>query len=190
MVSANGTHHTDEGSKSMKKLIGAILGFVLLAGCGASTGTQSTTEPAASGPAASATATTGETPAEGSNEEPASDRKYAVTIDGARVTKDYEGKSALIVNFTFTNNSEDAANFMFAVRAKAFQDGIELESAMLIGNKKYDSANSMKDIKPGKSIKVQSAFTLDNKKSDVELEVTELISLDSTPLATKTITLK
>ena len=170
----------------MKKLLGAIIGLLLLAGCGAPASTSNGAEPAASEPASTASEVTETAP----EEEPAADRDYAVTIDDSRLTKDYQGKPALVVDFTFTNNSDEAANFMFATRAKAFQNGIELESAMIMDDKKYDSANSMKDIKPGKSLKVQQAFELDNKKDDVELEVTELLSFDDTPLATKVISLK
>ena len=59
---------------------------------------------------------------------------------------------------------------------KAFQDGIELESAIIMDSKTYDSDEKMKDIKPGKTIKVQSAFVLNDKKNPVEIEVSELIS--------------
>lgn len=120
---------------------------------------------------------------------PAADRDFAVTIDGSDKTKDYEGKPALVVNFTFTNNSDEAANFMFAAQTKAFQDGIELETAIVIDDKKYDADNSMKDIQPGKSLEVQQAFLLDGE-DDVEITVTELISFDDTPLASATISVK
>ncbi|MBK7819740.1 MAG: DUF5067 domain-containing protein [Tessaracoccus sp.] len=123
-------------------------------------------------------------------EAPEMDRKYAVTINDSRIIKDYEGKPALVVDLTFTNNSDDTANFMFATSAKAFQDGVELESMVFTMNDTdYDSKNSMKDIKPGKSIDVQQAFLLDGK-DDVELTVTELISFDDTPLASAVISVK
>lgn len=169
----------------MTKSLGAIIALLLFAGCGAPASTLTGNEPAASEPAATAAEDTASAP----EEEAADASKYGVTIGGAHQTKDYEGKSALVVDFTFTNNSDEAANFMFAVSAKAFQDGIELENAMIMDDKKYDSRNSMKDIKPGKSIEAQAAYLLDGK-ADVIIEVTELISFDDTMLATKTIELK
>ncbi|MCA0251248.1 MAG: DUF5067 domain-containing protein [Actinobacteria bacterium] len=174
----------------MNKVLGAVIALLLLTSCGAPTG--ATTAEAPSEPAAAATDAPDATPEEepATEEEPSAESEYAVAIDGHSLTKDHDGKPVLVVDFTFTNNSEDAASFMFALRAKAFQDGIELEDAILIGNKKYDSANTMKEIKPGKSLKVQQAFSLDNKKDDVEIEVTKLLSFDDALLATKTITLK
>lgn len=176
----------------MNRLLGTLAALLLLAGCSAPA-----SEPAEPAVTASSDSTTDapepaespseEAPAEESPEEAAG--QYGVTIDGSRQTKDYEGKKSLAVDFTFTNNSDEAANFMFAVSAKAFQDGIELERAIVTGDKKFDSGNSMKDIKPGKSIKVQEAYVLDGK-ADVVIEVTELISFDDTLLATKTISLK
>lgn len=113
-------------------------------------------------------------------------REYDVTIDGFRRVVDYEGKPALQVDFTFTNNSSKAQSFAFAVSSKAFQDGTELEDAFLSDS---DAENSIKDIKPGKSIKVQETYLLDGK-AEVTVEVTELISLDEVVLATRSIPIK
>lgn len=123
-----------------------------------------------------------------SEEEPAANSDYAVTIGDATQAKDYEGKPALVVDFTFTNNSEDDANFMFAVTAKAFQDGVELESAILL-----DGADgiqdSLKDVKPGSTITVQQAYVLEDT-TDVTVEVSELISFDDSLIAQKIFTIK
>ena len=111
---------------------------------------------------------------------------YDVTIDRTRQTEDYEGKPALLVQLTFTNNSDADESFVFALSVKAFQKGIELEDAFL---RDSESSNLMKDIKPGKSITVQEAFVLDGR-SDVVVEVTEAISADDTVLTTKKIRIK
>lgn len=173
----------------MRALIAAAASvLLLLAGCASG----DPAAPAAPAQESSAPETVAPAPEESTSEEPTeepSDGDYAVTIDKAKQAKDYDGKPALVVNFTFTNNSDDTANFMFAVHAKAFQDGIELESAIISDNKVYDGADSMKDIKPGKSIKVQNAYLLDGK-ADVTVEVTELISFDDTLLAEKTFKIK
>lgn len=108
--------------------------------------------------------------------------KYAVSIDGCEVGADYEGKPAAIVTFTFTNNSDKDANFMMAVADKAFQNGVQLERAIITD---IDNESSMKDIKPGSSVSVQEAYVLDDE-SDMTVEVTELISFDDTILAEAT----
>ncbi|MBQ9902443.1 MAG: DUF5067 domain-containing protein [Clostridia bacterium] len=101
---------------------------------------------------------------------------YKVKILSYKLAKDYEKKPAIVVTFEFTNNSDDATSFIVALNSQAYQDGIELETAIIMDSKVYNSSNSMKDIKPGKTIKVQTAYVLDNKKSDVEIEVSELFS--------------
>lgn len=117
-------------------------------------------------------------------DEAATASDFSVVIGESAQTEDYEGNPALVVTFTFTNNSDDDANFMFAVSPKAFQDGVELESAILL-NDDFDMENALKDVKPGVSLDVQWAYVLDGS-SDVTVEVTELMSFDDTVLATKT----
>jgi hypothetical protein len=123
---------------------------------------------------------------DGADEAAASD--YVVTVGDAAQIEDYEGKPALVVNYTFTNNSDEDANFMFATMPKAFQDGVELETGITMDDS-VETSDSLKDIKPGATIQVQSVYLLDSK-SDVTVEVTELISFDDTMLATKTFSVK
>ena len=111
--------------------------------------------------------------------------KYAVTIDSARVTEDYSGDPAVVIGFTFTNNSDDKANFMFATNVDVFQNGVELDTAIVSGIE----SNSMNDIKPGASIQTEQAFSL-NDMSEIEVEVSELLSFSDDLLATKTFTLE
>lgn len=165
----------------MKTLLAAAgIAAVLLTGC------STASAPAENGQAAGSSASAPETasaPAEGS------DSEYSVAIDGSHLTKDYEGKPTLVVDFTFKNNSDKASSFLVAVSAKAFQNGVELETAIVGDDKKFDSGAGMKEIKPGASLKVQSAYVLADK-SDVTVEVSELISFDDSLIATKKIAVK
>lgn len=103
---------------------------------------------------------------------------YAVEILSCRLAKDFEGKDVLIVKYKFTNNSDKAANFMFAFKDSVFQDGIGLnESYVLDDSAKYSADNQQKDIKPGSSLDVECAYELNDTKTDVEVEVKELVSL-------------
>lgn len=126
-----------------------------------------------------------EQPAEEQTEEPAEERassKYAVTIDGSTVTTDYEGKPAIIVDYTFTNNSDDATSFAVACSQKAFQNGVQLETAVVLD----DLGNGyLAEIKPGATTSARRAYSLADE-SDVTVEVTELISFDDTILAEAT----
>lgn len=136
-----------------------------LAGCGGSV------DPESSGGA----------PAEQSEvEEPASD--YVVTIDGSTVTTDYEDNPAIIIDYSFTNNSEEAISFAVACHAKVFQNGVQLESAIVT----EDLGNGyMAEIKPGATTTARLAYALTDE-SDVTVEVEELFSLDDTLLAEAT----
>ena len=114
--------------------------------------------------------------------EEAPQSKYAVTIDGSTVTSDYEGNPAMIVDFTFTNNSDEATSFAVACSQKAFQNGVQLETAIVMD----DLGNGyMAEIKPGATTQARLAFSLTDE-SDVTVEVSELFSLDDTILAEST----
>ena len=116
-------------------------------------------------------------------EEPTSD--YVVTIDGCTQTTDYQGNPAIIVDFTFTNNSEEATSLAVACSLKAFQNGVQLESAITTD----DLGNGyMAELKPGVTTNAKLAYELSDQ-SDVSVEVTELISLDDTILAEQTFSL-
>ncbi|WP_302962494.1 DUF5067 domain-containing protein [uncultured Adlercreutzia sp.] len=119
-------------------------------------------------------------PAAAQQAEAASD--YAVTIDGCRVTEDYEGEPVAVVTYTFTNNSDEAQSFMVALHPQVFQNGVELSTA--IGSD-WDSEKYLSDVKPGSSATVEIGYELEDA-SDVTVEVTELISFDDTVLAEAT----
>lgn len=103
---------------------------------------------------------------------------YYVKITGHRLLKDYEGKDALIVQYDFTNNGTEAACAMWDIYVKAFQDGIEMETAFIMDDS-YLGGNADKEIKPGVTISCEAAFVLSNLLSPVEIEVTELMSFNN-----------
>lgn len=126
---------------------------------------------------------------ESSEEEQAqeSNSDYEVSIDGYVVTTDYEGNPAIVVTYTWTNNSDSATSFMVAIDAAAFQNGVELDSAYISSSSEvdYDSTASMKEVKSGSTQTVQEAYTLDDQ-SDVTIECTELFSFSDDILAEAT----
>lgn len=106
--------------------------------------------------------------------------KYAVKFTGYTLAKDYQGQDTVIISFDFTNNDEDATSAMVALNIDAYQDGIELESAILTDAPEgYDSESEMKNIKQGATLNCQKAFVLSNTSSPVEVEAEELFSLSS-----------
>ena len=113
---------------------------------------------------------------------------YHVKILDATVTKDYNGTPAIVVNFEFTNNSEDAEMFLSSTNVTAYQDGVELDIAMIMNTAVYDAGLAQKKIKPGVSLVVQSAYVL-SSESPVEIEVTKFMSLGNDTVLTKTFNL-
>lgn len=114
---------------------------------------------------------------------------YVVDIKSSRFSKNLSGEKVIIITYRFTNNSSKATSFMVACDAKAYQDGVEIERDFMVQDKSYDSNSSTKDIKSGKTVDVEIAYTLNDTKTDVDVEVSELISL-SDDMVTKTFKIK
>lgn len=120
-------------------------------------------------------------PASASAEEKA-ESEFAVTIDGCTVSADYEGNPAAIVDFTFTNNSDEDQSFASACMAKAFQNGVQLETAVVM----EDLGNGyLAEIKPGATVSARLAYKLADQ-SDMSVEVEEFLSFEDVVLAEAT----
>jgi hypothetical protein len=104
---------------------------------------------------------------------------YKVAITGARLVNDYEGKPCIVVSFRWSHNEAEAKSFMLAFSNKLFQNGLELETAILMDNS-VDVASAMLDLKAGYEQNTQAAYRLNDTTSKVEIEVTELFSFTST----------
>lgn len=102
---------------------------------------------------------------------------YDVEIKGAVTTTDYEGNPAIVVTYSWTNNSDETTSCMTSVIASAFQDGVELETAIIMDDSVFDASPYMKDVRPGTTIDIQQAFEL-TSSSNVEIEISELFSFD------------
>lgn len=102
---------------------------------------------------------------------------YKIEIKDATLTEDYAGKPALVVTYSFTNNSDTEQSFMVAVSDQAYQDGVQLQTTVPAFGSDIDTSSQMSNIKPGATIEVPAIYSLSNTTSDVEVEVSELISL-------------
>lgn len=123
----------------------------------------------------------GSTPAQESSQKEEVKSDYAVTIDNCTMTSDYEGAPAIIVDYTFTNNSDKETSFAVACTAKAFQNGAELETAVV----SEDLGNGyMAEVKPGATTQARIAYKLTDQ-SEVSVEVEELFSLEEVKIAEK-----
>lgn len=100
---------------------------------------------------------------------------YDVTIGDCAFGEDYEGNKMIVVNYDFTNNSDEAIMPLVGVTMKAFQDGVELEMAIAMDANVYDAGIAQKEVKPGASLAgCQNAYVL-TSESPVEVEVSPMI---------------
>ena len=174
--------------RSIALLLSAGLLSIGLAGCGSSVSSSGPSSAAVDSSAPSSepvsdvsseTASSEDASAEERSAAPADSGSlgdYDIAILSARKAFDYEGKPALVVSFKFTNNAADNKMFLSSVSGKAFQDGVQLETAIITGDDDLRVDNQMKEIKTGATIEVDEVYLLDNETSDVESEVSELIS--------------
>lgn len=102
--------------------------------------------------------------------------------------EDFEGKPALAVYYEYTNNTQTAQTPMYAVSFKAFQDGVECSNATLL-NPESEYQNTIKEIKPGKTVKICWYYMLEGD-SDVDLEVSPLLDISGDETVTQTIKVK
>lgn len=108
---------------------------------------------------------------------------YAVSIISYKIGEDYQGKKAIIFDLGFTNNGDKATSFAFAIDFSAFQDGVELETAILHDDDL--SGSSIRDVKPGAGIETMAAFVLTNDTSPVEIEIKPFLSFSSDEIKTE-----
>ena len=101
---------------------------------------------------------------------------YHVEIKDAAIVPDYEENPAIVINYAWTNNSDETTSAMMSILEKAFQDGVELDNAIILDSSLYNAELSSKDVRPGTTIDVQCAFALTSETSAVEFELSEAFS--------------
>lgn len=110
---------------------------------------------------------------------------YLISINTYSIAEDYEGNPALVLNLGYTNNSSIDSPFYAAVEVKAFQDGVELESAHFIDDSVMDSSTSYLNVMPGAGLGVSQAFVLTSDTSPVDIEICELFSFGDEKITTQ-----
>lgn len=104
---------------------------------------------------------------------------YEALFTGYEIVADADGADAIVLNYTYTNNSKDADSFEWSFMYHAFQDGKELPTAVVWTDIDTYAAigddNSL-DIQPGKSTEIQVAYVLSDLTTPVEMEFEALLS--------------
>jgi len=174
--------------KKKKKLIilGVIVAIIVVIAiaAGGSGGSDDASTTAAGGTTVSADGgnTANDTSVDADKQEAAAGTigDYSCTVKSAKVCKNWEGKDAVKITYEFTNNSDDAASFDIALNDEPYQDGVGLESTF-ISSDDDDWGIDVK-IKPGTTKEVSKVYLLRDKKTPIEVEISELISLSDDKL--------
>lgn len=105
--------------------------------------------------------------------------EYYVEIKSAVLTSDYGGSPAILITYSWTNNSQETTSALSAFIERAFQDGVQLDSATILStNPQYSAGTALRDVRPGASTDVQRAYLISDSGSPVEFEVFEFLGDD------------
>ena len=103
---------------------------------------------------------------------------YEVAIGEIEFVQDFRGKDSILLNYSFTNNSEENRSASFSLSVKAFQNGVALMDAV-VDEAIHDRGASLKDIQPGITIELAEAFKLTSDTAPIEVYISELGSLNN-----------
>jgi len=120
-----------------------------------------------------------------------SESEFNVKVTNAIVTDDGSGKDLLVLYINFTNNSDSAMSFSYAINANLFQNDIALKRAYLPYNHPLDdsdlSSNTYTEIKKGASIDLILVYDLYDAVNPVEIQLVDMQSYDYAVILEKTI---
>lgn len=83
-----------------------------------------------------------------------------ISIASWEISEDYDGKDVVVIEYAWTNNDDEPAEFAFSINDNVYQNGVELEGT--IGCKKVDSEAAYKKIQSGKTYNVKKAYVLED----------------------------
>ncbi len=95
---------------------------------------------------------------ESENEEP--NGEDIISIASWEISEDYAGKDVVVIEYAWTNNDDEPAEFAFSINDNVYQNGVELEGA--IGCKKVDSEAAYKKVQSGKTYNIKKAYVLED----------------------------
>lgn len=122
---------------------------------------------------------------ESETEEPTTEFTYGkMTVKYLRheITENEMGEDVLIVYYEFTNNSNDNQAFIYSFADACFQNGVQLDDSFFHANEQ--TRNADREIQPGTTIEVASAFDIGDNRDTVTLEVEPWASFTSNKLLT------
>lgn len=107
---------------------------------------------------------------------------YSVEVRDARRTADAAGNPAVVVSYAWTNDGAESVNAAGLFRAKAFQDGVQLDAAEVADIGLYDPTAYARELRPGATLELQAPFLLTSETAVIEFEVSPLPDVPGTPV--------
>lgn len=172
-----------EQKKKKKKrwiIAAVVVGIIVIIAIAASSGDGSSSSSGTQTTAGSAAEATSSVAAQEKETAQGEIGDYVCTVKSAEKCKNWEGKSSIKITYNFTNNSSDAISFDVALKDEAYQDGIGLESSFLDGGS--DELGWDVKVKPGTTKEVSKVYILRDESTQIELEISELVSFSDDKL--------
>ncbi|MCI6205897.1 MAG: DUF5067 domain-containing protein [Corynebacterium glucuronolyticum] len=118
------------------------------------------------------------------------DTFHAKIVDGAASVADFEGAPTFATTVEVSNLQESENLNPFDVHVQAFQNGVELETAVYgdVNPDGYDAEDAWKELQPGGSNSFVSGFVLQDETNPVTIQVQSTMSFKDQKL-TKTFSL-
>lgn len=111
---------------------------------------------------------------------------FTIKIIGCAKVNNYEGNPAIVVGYTWTNNSDETRVFEKAVDDQAYQNGVQLERTVLsIKYDQFDMDASYKEVGSGETITAYQVFLLEDE-SDIVIRVGNWHDFGSTEVIERT----
>ncbi len=102
---------------------------------------------------------------------------YTAYYTGAKIVEDYDGDDSIAIYFDFTNNSDEAASFLWSMYYTVKQNDAELEqSTVFVSEDSFDTLfdSSMEDVAPGETLEVALTYKLADPAAAVEIDFSDL----------------
>lgn len=98
--------------------------------------------------------------------------KYEIRVMDYFLSKDRDGKDVLVVDYEWTNNSEETTQFWLNLEDKVFQNGIELDDSVY-GCDETNYNDEMTEIQPGATFRVKCDYYLRDTTTPINIVVEE-----------------
>lgn len=99
--------------------------------------------------------------------------KYTIKVNSARLEKDILGNPSVVINYAFTNKSNEVVKAITSSYVEVFQDGEQLANAIFKDN--INGENSSKDVEPNQTMDdCEVGFNLNSEK-DIEILVSSVV---------------